>query len=433
MSRIEPPPGVRHIASVLEQAGFETWCVGGAVRDVLMGHPHLDWDLATAATPADVQRLFRRTVPVGIKFGTVGVLDRDGRMHEVTTFRRDVETDGRHAIVHFGASLDEDLARRDFTINAVAYSPSRDLIHDPFDGQGDIRRRIVRTVGTPQDRMTEDRLRVLRAIRFATRFGFEIDPLTWAAMGESAPHLGRLSPERVRQELEKTMDQVRRPSRAIRLWEESGALARLVPALLGAPSAFREALDYLPPAGPPRRPRRRLDRLATLFLSVGADALPEVLRPLRFANMDVATITDSVRNWQRCAPDIQAALLEPSDLAPARARQWVATTGRFGIGPLFRVCCAVWSTRRGSGAPTPEPKRVRMAYRMVQRIASRDAIEIADLAVDGEDLIRAGVPAGPRLGIILRALLAIVLEDPQRNTPRELTAAALELVQGTSR
>src|SRR5215468_11201445 len=122
MKQLRPPPAVLEIADKLENAGFEAWCVGGAIRDALLGHPHLDWDLATSATPADVRQLFghRRTIPVGVEFGTVGVLDRNGRMHEVTTFRRDVKTDGRHAEVEFGVSLDDDLARRDFTINAIA-------------------------------------------------------------------------------------------------------------------------------------------------------------------------------------------------------------------------------------------------------------------------------------------------------------------------
>ena len=111
--RLDPPETVRSIAKRLEDAGFETWCVGGAVRDALLGHPHLDWDLATAATPPEVRKLFKRTVPVGIEFGTIGVIDHNNVMHEVTTFRRDVNTDGRHAVVEFGASLDEDLARRD--------------------------------------------------------------------------------------------------------------------------------------------------------------------------------------------------------------------------------------------------------------------------------------------------------------------------------
>jgi tRNA nucleotidyltransferase (CCA-adding enzyme) len=123
----------------LQDAGHEAWGVGGAIRDGLLGHDDLDWDVATSATPSEVRKLFRRTVPVGIEFGTVGVLDDGGVMHEVTTFRRDVQTDGRHAVVEFGASLDDDLARRDFTINAIAFSPKTGELRDPFDGQRDPR------------------------------------------------------------------------------------------------------------------------------------------------------------------------------------------------------------------------------------------------------------------------------------------------------
>ena len=157
--KLNPPETVRKIAATLESAGFETWCVGGAVRDALLGHAHLDWDLATAAKPQDVQKLFKRTVPVGIEFGTLGVLDEDNVMHEVTTFRKDVQTDGRHAVVEFGVSLDDDLARRDFTINAIAYSPRTDAIRDPYEGRKDIERNIIRAVGDPRERMREDRLR----------------------------------------------------------------------------------------------------------------------------------------------------------------------------------------------------------------------------------------------------------------------------------
>src|SRR5437773_34686 len=177
MSALNPPEPVLAIARRLEEGGYEAWCVGGAVRDAMLGHLHLDWDFATSATPEQVRAVFgnRRTIPVGIQFGTVGVLDGLGTLHEVTTFRRDIKTDGRHAEVEFGATLDEDLARRDFTINAIAYSPSRDLMHDPFGGQPDIERRIVRAVGVADQRMREDRLRALRAIRFAARLGFEIE------------------------------------------------------------------------------------------------------------------------------------------------------------------------------------------------------------------------------------------------------------------
>src|SRR3954466_15208588 len=230
-TKLDPPDTVRGIAKRLEEAGFETWCVGGAVRDALLGHPHLDWDLATAAKPPEVRKLFKRTVPVGIEFGTIGVLDINNVMHEVTTFRRDVNTDGRHAVVEFGASLEEDLARRDFTINAIAYSPKLDEIRDPYNGRQDLERKVIRAVGDPWERMREDRLRALRAIRFGARFGFEIDPKTWTAIVESAPHLGRLSAERVKQEIEKTMEQVAAPGSAFDLWQRSGAFGTLIPSL----------------------------------------------------------------------------------------------------------------------------------------------------------------------------------------------------------
>src|ERR1700681_353060 len=229
--QLDPPETVRSIAKRLEDAGFETWCVGGAVRDALLGHPHLDWDLATSATPPEVRKLFKRTVPVGVEFGTIGVIDHNNVMHEVTTFRKDVQTDGRHAVVEFGASLDDDLARRDFTINAIAYSPKTGEIRDPYEGRKDIERKIIRAVGDPRERMREDRLRALRAIRFGARFGFEIDPTTWDAIVESAPEMTRLSAERVKQEIEKTMEQVKLPSKAFAKWRDSGAFATLIPSL----------------------------------------------------------------------------------------------------------------------------------------------------------------------------------------------------------
>ena len=187
---LSPPRPVVEISRTLERAGHEAWCVGGAVRDALLGIETLDWDIATSATPTEVQRLFKRTVPVGVKFGTVGVLDAAGVLHEVTTFRHDVETDGRHAVVKFGASLEEDLARRDFTINAIAVHAERLEVRDPFGGKGDLAAKVVRAVGDARQRMAEDRLRALRALRFAGRFGFAIHPATWEAIRESAPSSG---------------------------------------------------------------------------------------------------------------------------------------------------------------------------------------------------------------------------------------------------
>src|SRR5438477_1737837 len=288
MTRLNPPETVLEIAQRLEQEGYEAWCVGGAVRDAILGHPHLDWDLATSATPDQVRAIFgkRRTIPVGIQFGTVGVLDREGTLHEVTTFRRDIKTDGRHAEVEFGASLDEDLARRDFTINAIAYSPSKNELRDPYSGRIDLQEKLIRAVGDPRERMREDRLRALRAIRFAARFGFAIDRDTWDAIVESAPELSRLSAERVKQEIEKTMDQVRFPSKAFAMWRDTGAFGTLIPALARITDHQLAPLDHLRRPIVPGRPARRSTRIAALFASVPAPTVRKVLKDLRFSNSD---------------------------------------------------------------------------------------------------------------------------------------------------
>jgi tRNA nucleotidyltransferase (CCA-adding enzyme) len=412
---LSPPETVREIAAKLESAGFETWCVGGAIRDALLGHPHLDWDLATAARPADVQKLFRRTVPVGIEFGTVGVLDTHNVMHEVTTFRRDIKTDGRHAVVEFGASLEEDLARRDFTINAMAYSPSQEKLADPFGGRRDLDAKIVRAVGDPRQRMTEDRLRALRAIRFASRFEFEIDAATWDAIVESAPHLSRLSPERVRQEIEKTMEQVRFPSRAFTMWREAGAFATLIPPLANADASALKVLDYLPRPGKPGGPRRKTTRIAALFSVVPAAAASTLLRGLRFSNAEINWITTLIDRWQTLGEEMTRELLSPHGPDDSTLRRWAARAGRTQLAPVIRLASAFWARDRESGAAAPSTKRVRSAYRRAIRIAYHDPIEVADLAVDGEDLMKAGI-TGPAVGVTLRKLLDAVINDPSANT-----------------
>jgi tRNA nucleotidyltransferase (CCA-adding enzyme) len=413
--RLSPPETVREIAAKLEDAGFETWCVGGAIRDAMLGHPHLDWDLATAARPENVQKLFRRTVPVGIEFGTVGVLDRHNVMHEVTTFRRDIKTDGRHAVVEFGASLEEDLARRDLTINAMAYSTSREQLADPFGGQKDLSAKIIRAVGDPRQRMTEDRLRALRAIRFAARFEFEIDPATWEAIVDSAPHMGRLSPERVKQELEKTMEQVRAPGRAFRMWRDSGAISTLIPALSDTDPAAYAALDYLPLPGAPGGPRRKTTRIAALFSPVPAASAIKLLRALRFSNAEANWIAALIEKWQLLGAEMALQLASPSGPDDAMLRRWAAQTGRTLLAPVIRLASAFWAADRAAGRPAPSTSQVRSAYRRAIRIAYRDPIEIADLAVDGEDLLKAGI-TGPAVGITLRKLLEAVINDPAANT-----------------
>ena len=424
---LEPPQPVVEIAERLEKAGFEAWCVGGAVRDALLGHAHLDWDLATAASPTQVRALFRRTVPVGIEFGTVGVFDRTGVMHEVTTFRRDVKTDGRHAIVEFGASLDDDLARRDFTINAIAWSPTRAELRDPFSGRADLERRLVRAVGDADARMREDRLRALRAIRFAARFGFAIEPATWGAIVGSAPHLGRLSAERVKQEIDKTLEQVAAPSKAFALWREAGAFRSLVPSLATVTDSDLQAIDVSArPTGGPRDADRRLLRLALLFAPTGGGETSRALKALRYSNQDTAWVGGIVERWEQAVPVLDR-LLNAGTFAAVDVRRFVSSTSRVRVRAILRLAAARWQTARASGRPAPSKKAVDSFFRAAVHSAFHDPVELSDLAIDGDDLGGAGLAPGPLLGKILKALLEWVLDDPARNTRDQLLARALEL------
>ena len=428
---LDPPDAVRAIVARLERAGFETWCVGGAVRDALLGEANLDWDLATAATPTEVMRLFRRTVPVGVKFGTVGVVDEVGTMHEVTTFRRDVTTDGRHAVVQFGKSLDEDLARRDFTINAIAFHPQRGEIRDPYEGRLDLRRGVVRAVGLGADRMREDRLRALRAIRFAARFGFHIEPATWDAIRTSASHLALLSAERVKQELEKTMAQVERPSVALAWWRESGALAALVPELADAPVERFEATDYLPRPGARDDSGAKLNRLAMLFFGEREAVASTAVSALRFSNSDARWISRLAGASTRLLSQMDEELLT-AEPQLGTIRRWVAEIGRTQTATFFALYNALWHARLARAPNDAVEARLAPLASLAETIAFRDPIEASDLAVDGEDLRRSGIPSGPVMGRIIRALVDRVVQEPVENTRERLLSLARSMVSDAS-
>lgn len=431
IGRLHPTPSVLAIAARLEEAGFEAWCVGGAIRDALLGGDPLDWDLATSATPTQVRELFgrRRTIPVGIEFGTVSVLDEAGVPHEITTFRRDVRTDGRHAEVEFGASLDEDLSRRDFTINAIAFRPRTGEVRDPFGGQGDLRAGVVRAVGDPEQRMKEDRLRALRAIRFASRYEFAIEPSTLAAIRNSAPHLTRLSHERVQQELVKTMEQVRLAGGALRTWRDVGALEVLVPPLASVSELTLATLDALPRDGDGGRttPQRTSNRVAALFLEVAPATARRALSGLRFSKHETNWSTEIVERWHALGGEMAVALpaRAPTDV---QVRRWLATLGRMHAGAFLRVACARWSVMRTAGLFVPSAAAVRSLHRRMRRSMFRDPIEVADLVIGGDELRSAGIPPGPIYAKILRALLELVLEDPARNTPDALLAEVPRIV-----
>jgi len=383
------PEVVRAIARKLEDAGYETWCIGGAVRDNLLGIANHDFDLGTAATPDVVQALFRRTVPVGVKHGTVAVLDDEGGQHEVTTFRRDVTTDGRHAEVAFGVSLDDDLARRDFTINAIAYHPLRHEWRDPFDGHGDLfDRKIVRAVGDPRQRFREDFLRIVRALRFAARFGFPVEEATWAAAAAEVEGLQRLSAERVRDEWFKGLATAQAPSQVVALWHRVGALPLWLP----------EVAQRAGSSGP--RGGDVIDRFAdrdpgliTAYLSADPEA---TLRRLRCSNAEIER-GRLVAAHRDAWPDV---------VTDVSVRQWLARVGPAADDLLAMAVAEGWG-----GEIADTAARIRNSHA---------PLTVGDLAIRGSDLRELGVPEGPDIGVVLHALLDLVLEHPELNTREAL-------------
>lgn len=416
---LRPPPDVLFIARRLQDAGFDTWTVGGAVRDALAGGRPDEWDLTTAARPRDVQRLFRRTVPVGVAHGTVGVLGKDGRLYEVTTFRRDVETDGRHARVIFADRVDDDLRRRDFTINAVAWHPLTHELRDPHGGVPDLRDGVLRTVGDPVERFREDRLRVLRALRFAGRFGLRIDEATWQAAREAAPELVHLSAERVREELLKVLRQVEPPSLSLRLYERSGALEHLYPELQACVAVADGDADVwthlLRVADDLPKHRTALRFTALLHdigravdpfghASAGAALAHRLMKRLKFSNAEIDRAVHLVAQHS----DV------PSPDAPApELRRWLRRIGREYVNDLFRLRIA---DLRARAADDPRLEETNRLWKRVRGELARQApLEIGDLAISGAELRALGLPPGPLYGEILRALLERVTDDPSLN------------------
>jgi len=377
------PDAVLEIAGTLEDAGFETWCVGGAVRDNLLDFDNSDFDLATSATPDQVRELFRRTVPIGVAHGTIGVLDRNRRPHEVTTFRKDVKTDGRHAVVEFGVSLEEDLARRDFTINAIAYHPTRQKWVDLFGGQADLEAKVIRAVGDPAQRFREDYLRILRALRFAARFGFEIEQETWAAAVANADGLEHLSAERVRDEWVRGLKGAEKPSRLVELWEAVGALTKWLPE---TGSVDPEVVD------------RFGERDPVLITSLLSGDPSRTLKRLRCSSAEIerGRRIGEYRGQEPQATDV------------VEVRRWMSRVGP-AVDDLLKIVSA---EQRGGGGS--------LATAVADVQASKAPLTVSDLAVDGNDLLEIGIEPGPELGRLLGSLLDQVIVDPKLNTKAQL-------------
>ena len=429
MTKPEAPDEVCWIAQTLEEVGFETWTVGGAVRDALFGIPSEDWDLTTRATPAEVKRVFGRTIPIGIDHGTVGVLSRDGVLYEVTTFRRDIETTGRRAVVEFSDTLDEDLARRDFTINAVAWHPLREVFHDPFDGKADLKRGVLRTVGDPGDRFTEDYLRILRALRFAGAYQLTIERKTWLGLTASVHRMDILSPERLREELERVLTGETPPSRSIALYAASGVLGFLYPELDVLVDFPREpgsdwfahslrAIDLL-------SPRRPVLRWAALFQGAGEhEGYPgageegtephdlalrrstAVLERLRSSNAIVSEVP-GLTQWIARPPEPEA--------SDEELRRWLSAVGRNTLNSLLRIWIACLRADEVCVGSLTRSQFMELCRRLRAISQSAVPLTVAELGVSGRDLIRMGYAPGPHFGEVLDHLLDRTLEDPSLN------------------
>lgn len=404
------PDSVARVCQALQDAGHQGWIVGGAVRDLVLGKTPSDWDVASDALPDVVVELFPRTIATGLQHGTVTVMVGSGgdrKAVEVTTFRGEgAYSDARRPdSVHFGVPLDEDLQRRDFVINAMAFDPLADVIHDPFGGVGDLEAGIVRAVGVPEERFAEDGLRVMRAVRFVSALDFELDPATEAGLETALGALARVAAERIRVELIKLLGG-QAPGRALDIAARRGVLGTILPELAKVDVASAGARIQALPADP-------VLRLAALLVGAEAD-LDELLRRLTMSNEERQRVVRALSDYEKFPEACES---------PLRMRQHLSRVGREGSADQIQL----W----GAQAALENRSPVRAGVRDAQRILAEGVpLEVRDLAVKGGQVMAVTGLRGPRVGEVLRELLERVLEDPGLNERGTLEALARELPSG---
>lgn len=396
-------PGAAALLTRLHAAGYAAYAVGGCVRDSLLGQTPHDWDLCTSATPEQVLELFGEAhcIPTGLQHGTVTV-KHGGELYEITTFRTEgAYSDGRHPDhVAFVPDVKEDLARRDFTINAMAYNAEEGLI-DPFGGQNDLAAGIVRAVGEPQRRFEEDALRILRLYRFAARFGFAIDPATGQAARALCRHLDCVSEERIAEELSRLL-----AAPAPGAYLEAEVLAVIFPELDAAElPESRRILDALEP-GMEHVPVR----LAALLCPLGEAGARAALRRLKCSNALTGTVATLIR---------EAAAGMPGAALTLTAKRFLSRYDLATITDLTALCSAQHPEQAEAFAALQQE-----AARLVETNA---CCRINQLAVNGRDLMDAGIRPGPGLRRVLDALLEQVLTGQLPNEKAALLAAAAQV------
>ncbi|MGL0865053.1 CCA tRNA nucleotidyltransferase [Faecalibacterium duncaniae] len=460
MTTIKLDPGAALLLDALHGAGHAAYAVGGCVRDSLLGLAPHDWDLCTSARPEQVMALFgeEKCIPTGLQHGTVTV-KQGGRLYETTTFRTEgAYSDGRHPdAVCFVPDVREDLARRDFTINAMAYSAEEGLI-DPFGGRDDLAAHLVRAVGEPERRFEEDALRILRLYRFAARFGFAIDPATGAAARALGPHLDCVSAERIQEELLKLLAAPRPGS-----YLEPAVLAVILPELEPEkqPERFAElcrTIDRIEPTA-----ENVPARLAALLCPLGEAGARKALRKLKCSN----ALTDEVTALEREAGGSVGSFLLGHETGHSIARPIACgnrvppqrtVLGETPDTPVQTPCGTPVSEEEAAGTPGSEmqltAKRLLGRYELptIQRLtalcsarhpegaeafaalraeaeqltAENACCRVSQLAVNGRDLMAAGVRPGPGLRQVLNALLEAVITGQTPNEKDALLAAAAQ-------
>ena len=421
--------GAAEIIRILQSKNYQAYLVGGSIRDLLLGLTPKEWDITTSARPEEVSRLFKKAIPTGLEYGTVTVLLADGQ-YEVTTFRSDEKyVDGRHpANVRFTTDIHADLARRDFTVNAIAYDPATDKLIDDHAGQADLKKKLIRTVGAATARFSEDGLRPVRACRFAAQLGFEIDSATLAAIPGSLATVKKVSAERLHDELVKMLA-ADKPSIGLEYLRRAGLLEIILPELVTCvgieqPAEFHPHDVYWHSLfSCDAAPKDNLTvRLAALFHDlgkpackegftfynhdkVGAEIAERLMRRLKFSNDEIDRVVNLVASHM---------FDYSSKWSDAAVRRFIRRIGGVeNVPDLFLLRRAdVQAMHQNIGTDY----LVELQARIDQIIADENALQVKNLKVDGQDVMRTlGLKPGPKVGQVLNDLLEKVLDDPNLN------------------
>lgn len=406
--KIDMPNDVEFIINTIKSHGHQAYAVGGCVRDSIMGLTPNDWDITTSALPSDIKEYFNKTIDTGIEHGTVTVMLHNVG-YEVTTYRIDGEyKDGRHpSSVEFSDRLTDDLCRRDFTINAMAYNNITGLV-DEYGGIDDINNRIIKCVGNPIERFTEDALRMMRAIRFSAQLGFTIDEATWNAIKKLSPSISKISMERVHVELGKTLMSAHPDY--VAQYSEAGLFAPILPVI---DNALKSRYNRKILATLQHTPDNIYLRYAALFITSTPDEAAKTLRALKLDNKTVNTVSKLV----------ELSKMDIEETEPA-VRTALNKYGRDFL-PLWHelMMAVIQASEDIIGISNPaKVKHLLTLKRLVTDILARgDCFTIKALDISGNDLIEYGLQ-GHEIGETLKSLLDIVIENPKLNDKATLIA-----------